>query len=280
VLGTSYQVSLSAMIRTAAQNPFAPAVRERYYAPVVLFALADDMARRMARLGMGPVLETMADTGALTQALATALSAGIAVIATDPYAPAVAQGADKPGMARVTWRQADPDKLPFDDASFGIVTSHFGVCGMPDRVRAFGDARRVLKSGGRFVFSVPGHLRYNPVANSVQNAMQEMFPNNPPQYLSRVLHGYADNELIDNDLTAAGFTDAIYTAVDLPFTGVSAYEAAMIYCLGTPMRAEIEMRMPGGSERVAQQVAVILARQHGSGAIASTMRGHIISASG
>ena len=66
--------------------------------------------------------------------------------------------------------------------------------------------------------------------------MEELFPSNPPGYLAKVLHGYADNEVVDDDLTVAGFTDAIYTTVDLPYAAASAHDAAIGYCLGTPLR--------------------------------------------
>jgi hypothetical protein len=53
-----------------------PTVRDRYFAPPVLSPFADDMAHRLARLSIGPLLEIAADTGVLTQAMASALSAG------------------------------------------------------------------------------------------------------------------------------------------------------------------------------------------------------------
>jgi hypothetical protein len=59
-----------------------PTVRDRYFAPPVLSPFADDMAHRLARLSIGPLLEISADTGVLTQAMASALSAGLTIIAT------------------------------------------------------------------------------------------------------------------------------------------------------------------------------------------------------
>ena len=103
------------------------AIRDRYLAPSLLAPFADEMARRLSRLSIGPLLETSADTGVLTQAIASAVSAGLTIIATDPSAEMVEHASAKPGMARVTWQQADPRALPFPDATFGIVTCHFGV---------------------------------------------------------------------------------------------------------------------------------------------------------
>lgn len=254
--------------------------RDLYLAPSLLFPLVDEMARRLSRISIGPLLETSADIGTLTQAIASALSAGLTIIATDPSAELVAYASTKPGMARVNWQQADPAALPFRDATFGIVTCHFGVVTMPDRVRAYLEARRVLRLGGRFVFSVPGKIRHNAVAGCVQDAMDELFPADPPGFVGHILHGYADQEAIDDDLTEAGFTDAIYTMADSPYVAASAHEVAVGYCLGTTLRSEIEERAPGEAEQVVRAVETALKRRFGAGAIEASMRALIISAAG
>jgi ubiquinone/menaquinone biosynthesis C-methylase UbiE len=256
------------------------AVRDLHFAPGVVSPFADDMARRLSRLNIGPLLEIAADTGFLTQAMASALSAGLTIIATDPDANRVEHASAKPGMARVTWQQADPRALPFPDGTFGIVVCHLGVAAMPDRVRAFQEARRVTKQGGRFVFSVFGTIHHNPVADCLQTAMDEFFPSDSPRFIVDSLHGYADNEAIDDDLTAAGFTDAIYTTVELPFAAASAHDAATGYCLGTPLRSDLEARTSGNIEPVLEAAAMALRKRFGPGAITTTMRAHIISAAG
>jgi SAM-dependent methyltransferase len=238
------------------------------------------MARRLSRLSIGPLLEILADTGTLTVAIASAMSAGMTIVATDPDPAAIGHAAAKPGMARVTWQQADPYALPFSAGTFGIVACHFGVVSLSDRIMAFQESRRVTKPGGRFVFSVPAHIRHNPVAGFLHDTLREMFPADPPLFIGRVLHGYSDNETIDDDLTAAGFTDAIYSSVELPYASASAYDVAAGYCQGTGLRAEIDARVPGGIDRVTQSVAAALVQRFGSGPIEAVMRAHIISASG
>jgi SAM-dependent methyltransferase len=256
------------------------AVRDLHFAPSVVSPFADDMARRLSRLSIGPLLEIVADTGVLTQAMASALSAGLTMIATDPDADRVEHASAKPGMARVTWQQADPRALPFEDGTFGIVVCHLGVAAMPDPVRAFQEARRVTKQGGRFVFSVLGSIHHNPVADCLQTALDEFFPGESPRFIADCLHGYADNEAIDADLTTAGFTDAIYTTIELPFSAVSAQDVATGYCLGTPLRSDLEARASGNIEPVLEAAAMALRKRFGPGAITTTMRAHTISAAG
>ena len=256
------------------------AVRERCFGPSLLMPFADDMARRLARLSTGPLLEVAADTGVLTQAMAASMSAGLVIVATDPCLSRVQRAAQKPGMARVTWQQADPRALPFGDAIFGIVTCHFAIAGMADRLQAFRETRRVLKPAGRFVFSVPGSIRHNPVAACLQAELEALFPDDPPGFISNDLHGYANTEAIDDDLTEAGFTDAIYTAVELPYAAASAGDAAVGYCLGTGLRTAIESRTNGNTAPVVEAVTQALSREFGDGPLQSKMRAQIISACG
>ncbi|HBK06253.1 MAG TPA: SAM-dependent methyltransferase [Acetobacteraceae bacterium] len=252
------------------------ATRDRYFVPCVMAPFAEDLARRLGRLTNGPVLEIAADTGALTLAMAASLSAGLTIIATDPDPAAIEHASAKSGMARVTWQTAEPQALPFQDATFGVVACLFAAATLPDRVATFQEVRRVMKRGARFLFSVPGHIRQNPVADCIHAALETLSPGDPPSFIGHGLHGYGDSETIDDDLTEAGFTDAIYTAVDLPFAADSAREVAMGYCLGTPLRAEIQRRFPHGTDSVTQA----LEKRFGTGKIKATMRAQVVSAAG
>jgi hypothetical protein len=143
---------------TAVTGP-AMALRDRS----LLAPFAEDMAQRLSRLGTGPSLETLADTGALTLALGSATTAGVTITTTDPNPAAIEYASARSGMTRVTWQRADPYGLPFNDAAFGIVARHFGVVALSDRIAACKEARRVAGRVGRFTFSGPAHIRHNPV---------------------------------------------------------------------------------------------------------------------
>jgi ubiquinone/menaquinone biosynthesis C-methylase UbiE len=73
------------------------------------------------------------------------------VTSTD-YVPALlARGklrAESEGL-EISFQEADAEQLPFDDASFDIVTSSFGVMFAPDQDRAAAEMLRVTRPGGK-----------------------------------------------------------------------------------------------------------------------------------
>jgi ubiquinone/menaquinone biosynthesis C-methylase UbiE len=78
------------------------------------------------------------------------------VIAFDLSAQMLAQVerlASERGMANVQTRQGDVENLPFEDATFDIVTSRLSAHHWPTPRKALSEIARVLKPGGRFILS-------------------------------------------------------------------------------------------------------------------------------
>ena len=106
---------------------------DRYLGPLIFVDYAEDLARRAAALHPARVLETAAGTGVVTRALARLLAAEAEITATDLNQAMLDFAAAQPGSERVTWRQADAQRLPFEDGSFDMVLCQFGVMFFPDR---------------------------------------------------------------------------------------------------------------------------------------------------
>src|SRR3954447_7876128 len=81
---------------------------DRYMVPLIFEPYAADLARRVAALAPGAVLETAAGTGVVTRALASKLPAGVRYVVTDLSQPMLDYAASQLGPdTRITWRQAD-----------------------------------------------------------------------------------------------------------------------------------------------------------------------------
>src|SRR4051794_35372477 len=167
-----------------------PETYDRFLGPLLSEPYARDLAARLAALTPARVLETAAGTGVATRALARALPAGAAIVATDLSRPMLDLAAARLETAEVTWQQADALALPFEDGAFDAVACQFGAMFFPDRAAAYREARRVLRRGGRFVLSVWDRLERNELAHAGDEAGAAQVPEDPPRFLARVPYGF------------------------------------------------------------------------------------------
>ncbi|MGH8994233.1 MAG: class I SAM-dependent methyltransferase [Acidimicrobiia bacterium] len=112
------------------------------------------------RLGVGPGdrLLDMACGSGLAVELAALRGASCAGIDASPRLLAVAQDRSPEADLRV----GDMNALPWDDATFDVVTSFRGIWATTPN--AVAEARRVLAPGGRVGITVWGHLKTSPGA--------------------------------------------------------------------------------------------------------------------
>ncbi len=256
-----------------------PETYDRHLVPLIFDGFAQDISQAVAALSPSMVLETAAGSGVVTRAVAARLSPDARYVVTDLNQPmldyaAARQAAD----SRISWRKADAQALPFEDATFDLVCCQFGVMFFPDRQAGYREARRVLKPGGCFLFNVWDRIEENVFADDVTNALAEIFPDDPPRFLARTPHGYHDTALIRSDLEKAGFSSvAIETKAKLS-RAASPHHPAIAYCQGTPLRNEIEARGADKLEAATGHAASFIASRHGSGAVAAKIQAHVVMA--
>jgi ubiquinone/menaquinone biosynthesis C-methylase UbiE len=256
-----------------------PEIYDRFLVPVLFEPYAIDLAGRAARRRPRDVLETAAGTGVLTRALDKVLAADARIIATDLNQPMLDRAAaGQTAGSRITRRQADALDVPFGDAGFDVVLCQFGAMFFPDKVRAYAEARRVLKPGGHFLFNVWSRIAENDFADAVTRALAEHLGPDAPDFMARTPHGYHDVDKIEEELREAGFATSAVESVEHASRAASAGDAAIAFCQGTPIRNEIDARFPGRLEEATRFVADALARRFGQGAISGRMRAHVFTA--
>lgn len=267
---------------TTADKIFAgniPAIYERFLVPMLFEPYAEDLAERLLRFGPKSLLEIAAGTGALTREIARRSGPDIRIVATDLNQPMLDQARQKLGEdGRISWQQADGMALPFEDGSFDAVLCQFGMMFMPDKVKAYREARRVLKPGGHFVFNVWDRISNNDFVTVANEALAARFPTDPPRFMERAPHGYWDLQLIEDQLREAGFSTLKADAVEKTSRAVSAHAAAMGYCQGNPLRAELEERAPGELDDITDTVAEALQARFGQGPIEGRLRAFVLTA--
>lgn len=254
-----------------------PGLYETYLVPLLFEPYAADLADRLASRSLDRVLEVAAGTGVVTRALAKALPAQVAIVATDLNQPMLDQAVVLGTARPVEWRQADAMQLPFEDASFDAVVCQFGVMFFPDKAKALAEARRVLRPGGVLIYNVWDRLAENEFPESISAALASMFPKDPPGFLARTPYGYYEHADLERDLRSGGFTarPEIVT-VAARSRARSARDAALAFCQGTPLRSEIEARDASRLEEATDVAAEAIAKRFGRGAVDGKIQAHVI----
>ena len=256
-----------------------PELYDTYLVPLIFEGYADDLAGRVAALKPQSVLETAAGSGVVTRALAKRLDATTRYVVTDLNQPMLDHASKRQGHdERITWQQADALQLPFDDAAFDAVVCQFGVMFFPDRITGYSEARRVLKPGGRFLFSVWDHIGVNEFADVVTQTAASIFPDDPPRFLARTPHGYHDVATIQRELASAGFDDSSVNTLSKSSEAPSPRHAAVAYCEGTPLRNEIEARDENLLDHVTRRATEAIEQRYGSGPVLAKIQAHVVTA--
>ena len=94
------------------------------------------------------VLDVAAGNGNATLAAARRFAE---VVSTDYVAALLERGRERANADHlaVTFKEADAEALPFDDASFDVVLSTFGVMFTPNQAQAAQEMLRVVRPGGK-----------------------------------------------------------------------------------------------------------------------------------
>ncbi|MEB3043802.1 class I SAM-dependent methyltransferase [Rhizobium mulingense] len=248
-------------------TPFGEGVADLYQAllvPILFEPYASEMAIVAERLKPVSVLEVAAGTGALTRALRARLDPAAEIVATDLSQAMIDVGAPSLTLSRTHWMHADAQNLPFAHAMFDLVICQFGVMFFPDRPKAYGEAKRVLRSGGGFLFSTWDALAANDFASCVDECLRRLFPSDPPDFFERLPYSYFDAGAIKAEVSSAGFEAVSCDRVTLTSVAATAHHVAAAFCKGSPLRGEIESRAPERMSEIVDEVAEQVASRYGA----------------
>lgn len=136
---------------------------------------------------------------------AAAAERGASVVGVDFAAAMVAEAQRR--YPKVKFQEGDAEALAFPEASFDAVTMNYGLLHLGQPERALGEARRVLRPGGRFAFTVwakPEEARgFAIVLGAIQKHgnMNAPIPPGPPFFR------FSDEAECRRALTEAGFSN-------------------------------------------------------------------------
>ncbi len=223
------------------------------------------IAERVAAWNPADLLELSCGTGRLTRQLAQKLDSRTRLLATD-INPAMLAHARQTGADRdIEWGTIDAVHLPYPDQCFDLVVVQFGVMFYADRSKAYSEALRVLRPGGRLIFTSWDHINHNPVARITQEVVQHFFPTDTPAFYT-VPFAYHDKDLIREEVLTAGFGRVRLDLLQPLGHATSAASATMGLLEGVPLLTAILDRDPALLPVMKTELTARLAGQYGTGA--------------
>jgi len=155
------------------------------------------------------VLDVACGTGVLARAAAARAGAGGLVVGFDinPGMLSVARRI----APKIEWRQGTAESLPYEDHSFDIVVSQFGLMFFPDRVAALREMVRVLTPGGRLAVAVFDSLNNIP-AYAAMAAVLERIVGKEAASALRFPFVLGDTDELASLFAAAGISSAVITS--------------------------------------------------------------------
>jgi len=174
----------------------------------ILDATLAPVARRVVELadvGAGDrVLDLASGTGLVARA---AVAAGASVVGVD-ISPGMVALARTLAPPPTEFLVGDAAQLPFESASFDVVTCGFGLSHMPDVETVLSELGRVLRPGGSLVEASWGSGGRNPAFGTVLDALEERSHGALHAFEGILDEGtWADAERGAALLRAAGFLD-------------------------------------------------------------------------
>jgi ubiquinone/menaquinone biosynthesis C-methylase UbiE len=166
------------------------------------------------------VLEVAAGVGDTGFEAAAAMGEQGRLISSD-FSPRMVEAARRRGgelgLTNVEYRVADAADTGLDADSVDGVLCRFGYMLMPDPVAALGEARRVLRPGGRLVLAVWGAPDRNPFFSAMAMTLVERGALPPPDPNGPDPFALADPERVRGLLQDAGFSTVRTEEVSVGF---------------------------------------------------------------
>ncbi len=142
---------------------------------------------------------------------------------------------------------------------------------------ALREVMRVLKPTGHFFFSVWDSYEHNHLIQTVNEAIAQALPEDPPPFFD-VPYGYYQLDVIKEVLGESGFGDLGIAVLPRISTAPSARDVAIAYVLGTPVRLQIESRSSDHLNTVVDAAERALVNSHGTSPCQGKMQAIVITA--
>jgi ubiquinone/menaquinone biosynthesis C-methylase UbiE len=259
------------MSETCVYSGSVPEHYDKYQGPVYFEPYALEVASRVAPSEVKLAIELACGTGRVTRQLRKVMKPEAKLIATDISPDMLAVAKEKLRDMSIEWQVADAQQLPFENNTADLVVCCFGYMFVPDKVKAFSEAYRVLRFGGQLMFATWDKLELNGTS-LIQRTMANKYlgGNLPESY--KAAFGMNDDAEINYQLKQAGFEDITIERVDKTAVSVSAGEVATGLAYAGTMYNELMKRSPELVPQIKAEIEKGIIEKFGDAPMKAPMR--------
>lgn len=226
--------------------------------PYIFEPYAIDMANKIASSvnvsETSQVLELACGTGRLTTHLLSTFPPSTKIIASDLNVGMIDVAKKRISASNITFQEANIEALPFESSSFDLVVCQYGFMFCPNKEKAFAEAFRVLKPGGKLLFNVWGRLEENAVVVIPNEILKSLFPEDPPQFFYTPFCMYDVSATIQL-LEAASFREIVHHEVCISAIWPSKEFVANALIKGAPIYHSLRAKSESAVDEVLTKVA-------------------------
>jgi len=237
---------------------------DRYLGPILFEPSAIELVSRLSADGITSVLEIACGTGRVTRHLREKFGPSVELVASDLSGDMLEVAKSTLNDPSIEFRVADAQSLPFPDSSFDLVVFQFGIMFLPDKLKGLRETFRVLKPGGRLVFSTWDKTENTLLLKLIFNeTILPLFDSEDAARLT-VPFSFHNPDVLKNWMDEAGFKDVTASRVILPSGCKLPDDIVTAYVHKHSLGQEILAKHPDNYESICQKLERDAAEQFGN----------------
>lgn len=243
---------------------------EKYSGPVFFEPYAVEVANRIDSSSVKVALEIACGTGRVTRHLRSVITPEAKLIATDLSPDMLQVAKEELSGLPIEWQVADAQELAFENHSIDCIVCCFGYMFVPEKIKAFKEAFRVLRQGGTLLFTTWDRLELNGATHIHRQVIKKFLGELPDSY--KTAFSMNNEDEINSWLTQAGFTEIKIERVDKTAVSQSAKQVAEGLTFGGSIFDDIFKQNPDWLPQIQSEIENLLIEKYGNAPMKSPMR--------